>query len=298
MLMGGFKRVSLKIKNLIITFYRFLVKNIIPKNRLGDNFISYLNFYFFHKRFPAKKMTFNDELFRIKVSDEIKMAERVFTSDKEFVKLFIKAVVGDHYNVPTLAILRSKEQIEHFEFPENCVVKPTHASGLVKFIFDKEGINKAEFKKWMDLNHYNSSREANYRYLSPKLIVEPQIFGRTNVDDIKFFCVNGVVKLIQWDFDRRINHTRKLYDRNWNDLLVSVGYPISNKSKSKPLNLIQMIDIAEKIANYFKFVRIDMYCDENTSRVVIGEITHCNGSANEAFDSKDSEDKIAKILFG
>ena len=93
------------------------------------------------------------------------------------------------------------------------VVKPTHASGLVHFVKDTD-FDKSDFIDWLSLNYYNVSREANYRYLNPKIIVEEPVFGRKDVDDIKFFCVNGQVKVIQWDFVRHTNHTRMFYDRN------------------------------------------------------------------------------------
>ena len=39
-------------------------------------------------------------------------------------------------------------------------------------------------------NYYNRSREANYKMLKPKVIVEELIFNDENIKDYKFFCYN------------------------------------------------------------------------------------------------------------
>ena len=281
-------------KALLKKVYRFTLK-LVPRNRLGDKFVAYLNFVRFHKRLPANHML-NDHLFRIKTSDEILDVLRQYTSDKEFVKNYIKDTVGDELNVKTISILRSADEILEYEFREGEVVKPTHASGRVHFVKDIN-FDKSKLIEWLSLNYYDVSREANYKYLTPKIIVEEPIFGRHDVDDVKFFCVHGKVKVIQWDFDRHVNHTRLLYDRNWKSLDASIGYPKSDKTKSKPSTLNEMINVAEMLAKPFSLVRIDLFFDEETEKYYVGEITHCHGSSNESFDSKDSEVRVTKTLF-
>lgn len=274
--------------------YRFVL-NYIPKNRLGDKFVAYLNFIRCHKRLP-KNYSLNDYLFRIKTSKEILDVLRQYTSDKELVKNYIKDTVGDELNVKTIAILRSADEIFEYKFQKGEVVKPTHASGRIHFVNDTN-FDKNELVEWLSLNYYDISREANYKYLTPKIIIEEPIFGRHDVDDIKFFCVDGKVKVIQWDFDRHTNHTRLLYDRNWISLDASIGYPKSSKTKSQPSKLNEMINVAEKLAKPFSLVRVDLFFCENTGKYYVGEITHCHGSSNESFDSKESEERVSKVLF-
>lgn len=115
--------------------YREFV-GLIPFNKMGDNFIHYLNFILSHKRLPNKKF-FNDYLFRIKTGDEILNVLRQYTSDKEFVKLYIKDKIGDNFNVKTKAILKSEYEILNYDFSVGDVVKPTHASGFVYFVKKK-----------------------------------------------------------------------------------------------------------------------------------------------------------------
>jgi hypothetical protein len=134
-----------------------------PYNRWGDRFKACNHFYRTLRRMPTDAMLLNDFLHRIKTSDEIFRPERVFTSDKEFVKTYIAGKVGHQYNVPTIAILRSKEEIKQYQFPKNCVIKPTHASARVIFRIDNFEIDVDQILSWMDLNYYQAGREANYR---------------------------------------------------------------------------------------------------------------------------------------
>lgn len=276
------------------TIKRFFFK-LVPKNRFGDKLIAYLDFVRFHKRLPNKKFL-NDYLYQIKTSDEILNVLRQYTSDKELVKYYISSTVGNEFNVKTKKILRTREDVSGYKFSIGDVVKPTQASGLIMFI-DTDKINRDAIASWLDLNFYDRTREANYKYLRPKIIVEEPIFGRTDVDDIKFFCYKGIVKVIQYDFDRRTNHTRMLYGRDWNSLNASLRYPKSDKIQDKPIKLDEMITVAEKLAKPFDLVRIDLFYDEKTTQFLVGEITHCHGSANETFDSKESEMRVSNMIF-
>ena len=98
--------------------------NQLPLNNFFDAILATLNFVIAHRRFPIKKL-FSEEFFRLKISDEIEDPLRQFTSDKELVKLFVKSIVGEKYNVPTLKILRNEADIDSYEFPTRCCIKPT-----------------------------------------------------------------------------------------------------------------------------------------------------------------------------
>lgn len=267
----------------------------IPETRAGDELFAYLLFKHHHGREPSKKMLFNDVIYRIKTSREILNPLRVFITDKEFVKYFIKAIVGDEHNVQKIAVLKNKHEIEHFDFPDRCCIKPTHASGYSIIRTGQERINKEEVKTWLDLNYYRTGREANYKTLTPKIIVESLAFNETNPNDYKMHCYNGKVKLIQVDINRYKNHTRAFYDTSWDRLNFSLSYPSTPIAVPKPKNLLAMIQVAECLAKYFEFIRIDLY--SNGDRCLVGEITNCQGNANEVFKPAEGELIASKIIF-
>ena len=241
-------------------------------------------------------MLFHDVLYRIKTTNEILDPLRVFVSDKEFVKLYVKAVVGDQYNVPTIDVIRNVGAIDDYEFPSNCCIKPTQASGLVILRRNGEQIDKQVIKDWFSMNFYRLGREANYKTLLPKVIIEPLIFNNADVNDYKFFCFNGVVKLVQVDVDRYIDHKRMLFDTDWNPMDFSILYPKANTILQKPDNFNEMLDVARRVSAGFGFVRVDLYSDG--TNCLVGEITNCPGNANVSFIPKYGEKIASDIIFG
>lgn len=271
-----------------------LILSVTPRTRRGDNLISFISFLAAHKRLPTKNNLFGDFLYRMKTSDEILNPLRVFVSDKEFVKMFVRAAVGDQYNVPTLAVLRLPGEIKKFTFPDDCCIKPTHASGRVILRKDGAHIDYDEIARWFQVNYYDHWREANYKALVPKIIVEPLIFGSTNVNDFKFFCFNGRVKLIQVDIDRHVDHRRAYFTGEWVAQNFSMAYPQFKGEIAAPNNLGEMIFVAESLAKHFNFVRVDLY--SNGVQCFVGEITNCHGNAIEKFIPRSSEIDISKII--
>jgi len=272
------------------------LKRYLPYNRYGDNLYHRLLFLRKHGRWPGKKLLWNDVWCRVKTSGEIRDPLRVFVSDKEHVKEYVRNTVGEHHNVPTIAILYSPTEVEAFEFPANCCIKPTHASAQVVLRTDAAPIDRELIKRWFSLDYYKAGRESNYRTLRPKVIVEPLIFGSTNVDDYKIFCWRGVPKFIQQDFDRHTHHTRKLFDTNWNEQDFSIIYPRSNAASPKPKNLADMLAVARALSAPFSFIRIDLYSDGN--QVLVGEITNCSANAGGFFLQRAAEHKASALMFG
>jgi hypothetical protein len=204
-------------------------------------------------------------------------------------------MIGDEYNVPTLAVLRTIDEVSNYSFPEACCIKPTHASGMT--ILRKRG-EKIDYKKiehWFSINYYTMIRNANYRALKPKVIVEPLVFSDSNVIDYKIFCHNGQPKLIQVDVDRYLNHARKFFDSEWNELDFSVIYPKTLRDIAKPDNFALMKNIASVLSSKFGFVRVDLYSDG--TKCLVGEITNCSDNASGNFIPHSGELSASKLMF-
>jgi TupA-like ATPgrasp len=275
--------------------YRGAMRSL-PETRWGDRLFSCIRFLLRHRRFPRSAMTYNDVIYRIKTTHEILDPLRVFVSDKEFVKLYVKAIVGDEYNVPTIGLIRSPEAVDAYEFPPDCCIKPTHASGRVILRRNGEQVDRKTIKSWFAVNYYHVGREANYKSLKPKVIVEPLIFESANLEDYKFFCLNGMPQMIQVDLDRRLVHKRKFFDADWNELDFSIKYPKSDRHVPRPENLSEMLAVATALSKRFWFARVDLYSDG--SRLMVGEITHCPDNAGGRFLPLSAEKAASEHLFG
>ena len=285
---GNFLRI------VVSALYRAL-KWLIPKNRFGDWLLGYLLFVHSHKRLPSRQMLFNDVFFKIKTSAELLDPLRVFVTDKEYLKLYVKAVVGAQYNVPTIAVIRDKVAVKHYPFPPDCVIKPTHLSGAIIIRKNNAPVDVDKIASWFDTNYYEITREINYKFLRPKVIIEPLIFGDDNVDLYSFFCLKGVPKLIQLSVNCLTARKNTFFDMAWHKLDFTMLAPIIMDPINKPDNHLEMLMIANKLSAGFSFVRIDMYSDGKSC--LIGEITHCDGSANATFNPKSGENVASRIIF-
>jgi hypothetical protein len=284
------------LQRMLATALPRLKQSVLPRNRLGDNLYHRLLFLRKHRRAPGEQMLWNDVLYRLKTSTEIRDPLRVLVSDKEHVKQYIRDAVGDEFNVPTLAVLRSPGEVDAFDFPPRCCIKPTHASGHVILRRQGEPVDRSRIRGWFGLDYYRAGREVNYRGLQPKVIVEPLIFDSTNVEDFKVFCWKGVPKLVQQDFDRYTRHTRKYFDVDWNEQDFSIIYPRSSAPSPRPGTLPIMLDVARRLSAPFSFIRIDLYTDARS--VLVGEITNCSENAGGVFLPRSAEKRASKILFG
>ena len=207
---------------------------------------------------------------------------RQFISDKELMKIYVGGVVGWEYNIETFQVLRTPDEVDMLKLERiPCVLKPTHACGSVLFITDpKEIVDRDMLKGWFNLDYYKSSREQNYKFLRPKVIVE-EFFsadGQSIPNDYKIFCFNGVPKVVQIDSGRFHQMSRMLYDTDWNRLPFTIIYSGRGKDDPKPAHLQKMLEIAARLSQPFSFIRVDMYYDGNNIKV--GELTNSPGSAN------------------
>lgn len=256
-----------------------LFMKLIPKNKFGDNVFAFLTFIYFHRRFPNGTSNLVDVLHRLKIDGTLYEPLRCFVSDKEYMKTYVRGTVGDKFTIPTIALLSSKSDVESFTAKERCIVKPCHSSGDVIFLEKGQKLSFKEIKHWLNHNYYEVSREANYRYLAKRIIVEPILYDNNNLNDYKFFFYNGHFLFLQIDVDRATEHKRSFYDRDFVFLNFSTKYPISSKQE-KPDNFAEMLSLATKLSSDFKgLIRIDLYT--NGSNIKVGEITNCHGSARE-----------------
>lgn len=277
------------------TKIREVLNSVIPFCSLGDKFVSWLKFISNHKRVPKNQMLFNDYLYNLKVNGGLEDPLRVFVSDKEYVKLYVKAMVGDKFNVPTIKVLRNEDEIDSFSYPKRCCIKPTHASKEVILRLDGEEIDRDKMKRWLSLDFYRLTRQPNYKNLSKKVIVEPIIFDEEDLSDYRFYCYEGKVKLISVDIGKYSSYTRNFFNKEWVEQDYTLRYPRSEEVVEKPGNLEEMIMVAEKLSSLFCFVRVDLYSDGN--KCYVGEVTNCHANAGQSFIPKDGERKASAMIF-
>jgi hypothetical protein len=269
-----------------------------PGQRWCDDLYAFILFLRCHGRRPTRtSCTLNDILYHIKTSDEITKPLRVLVSDKEFLKQYVRDRVGERYNVPTVAVLRSREEALAFNYPADCVIKPTNSYEDVIIRRAGAALDFETIQRWFTLNPYRRGRQRNYRSLQPKVIVEELVFGTDNPTDYKVMCYHGQPRVILVVANRRANRTVSCYTTDWTLLPFTINVPLERRvAVPKPANLGEMLRVASVLAQDFNLIRIDLYSDDRSLRV--GEITNCHANATCQFVPARGERLFADLLFG
>lgn len=206
-------------------------------------------------------------------------------ADKYEVREYVKNKIGEKYLINILGLFSDVNEIDFDKLPLSFVLKATHSSGWIIIIKDKKNTNKNAIRRtlkyWLKTNYYDFNREWTYNYMKKQIICEEFIGNEEGKSplDYKFFCFNGEPKLIQLDIDRFSNHKRNVYDIQWNQIKnVEIAHEQDySKEYEKPKNLEEMLNVASKLSEGFKHVRIDLYNLEG--KIYFGEMTFFHGAS-------------------
>ena len=212
-------------------------------------------------------------------------------SDKIAVKKEIAKIIGERHVIETLWEGSEPEKIPFDGLNPPYVIKVSHSTGGNVFIRRAQDVKKNEIVAWMheQLRYLHGYRYREWAYFGVphKVMVERMIVMPDGgvPDDYKFFTYRGRVHFIQLDCGRFRQHRRNFYDREWNLLPLQMRYPRISEPVSKPVNLSEMINLAEKIGAQFDFVRVDLYSPP--PGLLFGETTFYPGAGHGHFSPKD-----------
>lgn len=212
--------------------------------------------------------------------------------DKHGVRSYLKDKGMGELLIPELGAWDKTSDIDWDNLPDSFILKTTNGSESNVFVHNKKKANKKEIyeklNNWLTQTNLNYGREWAYNEVLPRIIAEPIIsaddqHGR-GLDDYKFFCFNGQIKMMWIDYDRFGTHKRVLYDSDGNPLNVRCTY-ISPKDFKYPKKEFEtLMPIAEKLSEEFPHARIDLYYANK--KPYFGEITFYSGSGYEPFDDE------------
>ena len=243
--------------------------------------------------------TFNEKIQWMKLYDHDPRYPEMI--DKLKVKEWVAKTIGQQYMIPTLAVYDTPDDITLDDLPNQFVLKCNHDSGGLVICKDKSQFNLEEAKQvlWKSFNHdyYKEYREWPYREIKRKVFAETYLVdARTNdLPDFKFFTFNGIPyfmfvasgrqseKEVQFDF----------FDMQQNRLNVKNVHPNHSGPVVLPETFEVMRDLAQKLANEFKQVRVDFY--EANGACYFGEMTFFHGAGFMPFNPKSFDKKMGDL---
>lgn len=185
--------------------------------------------------------------------------------DKLYAKRIVKDLLGDDIEIPrTVRVLKNCEDVQDSDLNPNYIIKASHGSSWNIILgpnnkYDKNEIIKT-LKSWN--RHFMAEtdiQERQYQYIAPKFFIEEKIVCKYQGHNGKaltfsLYCIQGKISYIQVidKYADIIDH----FDEKWNLLDM---YKNGRNNVKKPDNLDKMINLAERLAKEFEFMRIDFY---------------------------------------
>lgn len=189
--------------------------------------------------------------------------------DKFRVREEIKKMIGEKYLNELYGVYDNADKIVVEDLPQSFVLKTTNGCATNIIVKDKQQVDwkktKAKLNKWLATPYGEMTGQPHYTQMKPRIIAEKFLEqkGKTSLTDYKFYCVNGKPVYVLVCENRGINsHLFEIgaFDMNWNPLpsYLSEGMPHAGEIK-KPGSFEEMKSVVTKLAENFKFVRIDFY---------------------------------------
>jgi len=286
------KRTAAMSRNIVGKVYRSVI------DRLPDYVLINLTYFRTFRRLPNLRhpRTFTEKIAWRKLYQH--NPQFPIFADKVAVKAEIANLIGEQHIIETLWVGDNPEDIPFDALKPPYVIKVNHSSGGNVFIRTAQDIKKdkivASMRGQLGFSHAHRSREWGYLGIPHKVLVERMVEmpGDDVPEDYKFFAYHGRVHFIEVDYDRFKGHKRNLYDREWNLLPVKLKFPPTSKAICKPVNLGEMINLAEKIGAQFDFVRVDLYSPPQG--ILFGEVTFYPYSGLQRFIPKDWDNKFGE----
>lgn len=227
--------------------------------------------------------------------------------DKYKVKTWVTERIGAGHIIPTLAVWKSSEEIDISILPDRFVLKCNHDCGSVIICKNKNLFNIDEAKKKLSValnkNHYYFGREWPYKHVEPKIIAEPYITNTPEIDaltDYKFFCFNGIPRVMLVVKDRQTDRKIDVYDMDFNLLPTRQRSLVSaSKDTVRPYFFDELKSVATILAENLPVCRVDMYYtldNQNVGHVILGEMTLYDGSGYDPFVPEEWNIKIGDMI--
>lgn len=196
-------------------------------------------------------------------------------ADKYKVRDYVSSKGLDNILTKLYGVYDSAEKIDFSMLPDEYVLKTNHGCGCtyiktksnnIDFDFVINALNKS-----LKENYAKETLEYHYSKIKPLIICEELIKDKKHSSpiDYKFFCFNGVPKFILVLGDRDSTLKRQYYDFDWNVIECTKTKEIGDFNK--PKNFDKMIEVAAKLSEDFKFVRVDLYNVDG--KIYFGELT-------------------------
>lgn len=212
-------------------------------------------------------------------------------ADKYQVREHVESIAGPECLIPMPFAWERAADVDFSVLPESFVLKPNNSSGRVLICKDKKLLDVQEARKtleaWEKENLTKITGEWIYEKIPFKIVCEE--FLEDKIVDYKMYYGGGRFICTQVIGGR--SEGRKAFgymDENWKLLPIRrKGAAAMKEAPEKPAAYAEMLEMAEKLAQGFPFIRVDLYYVKG--KVYFGELSFYPNNGFIDYETKEMD---------
>ena len=286
-----------KFKRALVSPFRGLVKCVSKKG-----YVSYQYKYITHHKLDWKglnRYTEKLQYLRLYVYPKNDLVSKC--AGRIGVREYVKEQGFDELLIKTYGVFDRFEDIDFSKLPNQFVLKCSHGSAMNYICYDKNKINyeelKKKFNKWLKTNYGKKTLELHYSKIKPQIIIEELMLENGKLPiEYKIHVFNGKAKNLYVVTSRGVDIRYNNYYIDWTPFDESQfnGWKKTDYPLKKPSNFDQMVEVAEKLASKFPFVRVDLY--NINGKIYFSEMTFTPAKGTLILDDDKCDFEMGKWL--
>lgn len=286
-----------KFKRALVSPFRGLVKCVSKKG-----YISYQYKYITHHKLDWKglnRYTEKLQYLRLYVYPKDDLVSKC--AGRVGVREYVKEQGFDELLIKIYGVFDRFEDIDFSKLPNQFVLKCSHGSAMNYICYDKSKINyeelKKKFNKWLKTNYGKKTLELHYSKIKPQIIIEELMLENGKLPtEYKIHVFNGKAKNLYVVTSRGVDIRYNNYYIDWTPFDGSQfnGWKKTDYPLKKPSNFEKMVEVAEKLASKFPFVRVDLY--NINGKIYFSEMTFTPAKGTLILDDDKCDFEMGKWL--
>ncbi len=286
-----------KFKRALVSPFRGLVKCVTKKG-----YISYQYKYITHHKLDWKglnRYTEKLQYLRLYVYPKDDLVSKC--AGRVGVREYVKEQGFDELLIKIYGVFDRFEDIDFSKLPNQFVLKCSHGSAMNYICYDKSKINyeelKKKFNKWLKTNYGKKTLELHYSRIKPQIIIEELMLENGKLPtEYKIHVFNGKAKNLYVVTSRGVDIRYNNYYIDWTPFDGSQfnGWKKTDYPLKKPSNFEKMVEVAEKLASKFPFVRVDLY--NINGKIYFSEMTFTPAKGTLILDDDKCDFEMGKWL--
>ena len=284
-------------------FKRALVLPLKPLFRLFPvSYVKHQYKYITHHKCNLKNPTrYTEKIQYLRLFTYPKMPLVSKAAGRVGVRDYLKEKGLEQYLIPIYGVFDSFDEIDFDKLPDQFVMKCSHACGFNKIVLNKKELNleetRKQFSKWLKTDYGKMTMERHYSPIKPQIIIEKYIgFDKDLPLEYKIHVFNGKARYMYVVSGRGKDIRYNNYYVDWTpfDEAQFNGWKKRETGITRPDNWDDMVKLAEKMAEDFPFVRVDLY--NINGKIYFSELTFTPAKGTLIFDDDKADFIISEWL--